>query len=75
MRIGGRVSVAGKMFRRRNHARMLRALDKRRDKPRYVRRIFAVRTNVDDRIGRVVIHVGHRRVDLLDTERPGFARS
>ena len=75
MRISGRVAVAGEMFGRGDHARVLRAFDKRRDKPRYIRRIFAVRTDVDDRVGRVVIHVRHRRVNLLDAERPRLARS
>src|SRR5258707_10913886 len=67
--------MTGKMFSRCDHARVLRAFDKRGDKPRYVRRIFAVRTDIDDRIGRVVIYVGDRRVNLLDAERARFARS
>src|SRR5215831_11590744 len=36
-------------------------------------RVFAIRTDVDYRIGRIVVYVGNGRINLLNTHRASFA--
>src|SRR5262245_66558433 len=54
MRIDSRISMSGKMLRRSDHARMLRAFYERSDKSRHVDGIFTVRAHINDRIRRIV---------------------
>ena len=58
MRVGRRVSVAGKMFDRSQHPPFVRALDIRRDQVADLLRIFSEGARIDDGIHRVRVNVG-----------------
>ena len=72
VRIGGRIAVAGKVFRRRKHAAFMRALDVGRHHLPHRLRIFAERTRVYDRVDGIGIHVGHREEIPVDADGARF---
>ena len=70
VRIRGRVAVARKVFRGRQHAAFVRALDVGRHQLPHLLRIFAKRTRVDDRVHRIGIDVGHRERNSSECRWP-----
>ena len=60
MRIGRDIAVSRKVFCGRDQSVFLCAADVRPHEGRNLRRIFAERANIDDRIERIVLHVGDR---------------
>src|SRR5919112_1425086 len=55
------VPVSGKMFRRRQHAVVLQPAHLGGDQPAHVAGVLAEGAGVDDRVGRIVVHVRDRR--------------
>ena len=71
VRVGAGVAVAGKVLRRGEHPVVLEAAHLGRDEPADVGRVLAERAGVDDRVGGIVVDVGHRREREVDRRRPG----
>ena len=75
MRIGGCIAMSGKMFGCGDNAGVLRAINKCGNEPGDIFWIFAVRSDVDYRVRRIVVDVGNRRVNLLHAKGARFASS
>ena len=76
MAILGRVAVPGEMLSRHQHGILsirMRAGDVSLNEARYLSRVLAKRSNVDDRIVGVVIDVGHRGEQPVDAHRARVA--
>src|SRR5215510_14433444 len=73
MRVGRRVAMSRKMLRRSDHAGVLRAFHKGGDETGHVDWVFAIRSDVDDRVGRVGVDIRYRRIDLLNAHCACFA--
>ena len=75
MRVGGDITVPWKMFGRGDLTVFLRAANVGSHKARHRCRIFAERADVDDRIRRIVLHVGDRIEIDVDADRTPFLSS
>jgi len=73
VRVDGRVAVAGEVLGRGDGAGVLHAAHEGAYHGGDQARVFAESADVDDRVQRVVVHVGHRRVELVHAQRTCFA--
>ena len=74
VRIHAHIAVSGKMFRGREAAIFLHAAHERRNETRHAQRIFAEGAHIDDRIIGIVVHVGVRRENPLNSRGARFER-